>query len=153
MTWFHDRAIMTGAGHRWPFEKWCGGRENDAWIQICCRKENWCHQLGATAAAMRKWIHRKQWKSQKKIIWLIAYILIGPCGGGALSGHAHTGAFLAAASIVTLKIVESQFAAVAIFSLHVFLKEWKKEKGIKFMALKPEAAGTGHVISVLMWCR
>lgn len=149
---------MTGAGHCWPFQKWCGGQENDAWIQICSGKENWCHPLWATAAAMRKWIYWKQCKFQKKIIWFIAYILIGPCGGGALTGHAHTGALLAAASIVTLKIVESQFAAVTICSLNIFLEEWKtvsetEEKGTKFMALKSEAAGAGHVISVLMWCR
>lgn len=58
-----------------------------------------------------------------------AYILIGPGGGRALAGNAHTGALFAAAPIVTLKIVEPQLAAVAVFPFHVFLQEWNADGG------------------------
>ncbi len=64
-------------------------------------------------------------------VCVIAYILIGPCGGRTLTGNAHTGALFATTSIVTLEIVESQFTAVAIFSLYVFLQERKPEREIE----------------------
>lgn len=51
----------------------------------------------------------------------MAYIAISPCGDGALSGHAHAGALLTAAPVFTLEVVESQFAAVAVKSLNIFL--------------------------------
>lgn len=48
-----------------------------------------------------------------------------------MTGNAHTGALFTAASIVTLEVVESHFAAIAIFSLHVFLQERETEREIK----------------------
>lgn len=55
-------------------------------------------------------------------MWIIAYVLIGPCGGRALTVHAHAGALFTASLIVTLEVVEAQFAAVAVFSFYVFLR-------------------------------
>lgn len=87
----------------------------------------------------------------------IAYIVICPCGGRALACNAHTGALFAATSIVALKIVESQFTAVAVFSLHVFLQETKTEREMErkdaaeFMGCpQTEVMSTRHVIAVLM---
>ena len=57
-----------------------------------------------------------------------AYILIGPSGGRALTGNAHTGALFATTAIVTLEIVESQFTAVAVLSLYIFLHEREKDQ-------------------------
>lgn len=51
----------------------------------------------------------------------ISYILINPRGGRALGRDAHARAFLAAASIVALEIVETELAAPAILSFHIFL--------------------------------
>lgn len=60
-------------------------------------------------------------------LWTRAYILIGPCGGGAQTGHTHTGALLTATLVATVEIVEPQFAAVTVFPLHVFLQAgWRK---------------------------
>lgn len=60
----------------------------------------------------------------------VAYVLIGPRGGGALSGHAHAGALVAATPVVALEVVESQFAAVTVLSLNVFLQ---RKRVTKFM--------------------
>lgn len=59
---------------------------------------------------------------------VVSHILISPCGGRALTGNAHARALFTATLIVTLKIVESHFTAVAILSLHIFLKERKRER-------------------------
>lgn len=88
----------------------------------------------------------------------VAYTLIAPCRGKAVTGNAHTGAFFAATSIVTLKIEESQFTSVAVFSLHVLLQERKagrevdKKDTAKFIVCpRTDVMSTRHVIAVLMW--
>lgn len=74
----------------------------------------------------------------------IAYILIGPRGGGALCGHAHAGAFLAAAPVVTLEVIESQFAAVAVLPLDVLLR---RKRDTEFMSsLRQEAKRHGAML-------
>lgn len=74
----------------------------------------------------------------------IAYVLIGPRGGGALCGHAHAGAFLAAAPVVALEVIESQFAAVAVLPLDVLLR---RKRDTKFMsALRKEAKRHGAML-------
>lgn len=74
----------------------------------------------------------------------IAYILIGPRGGGALCGHAHAGAFLAAAPVVALEVIESQFAAVAVLPLDVLLR---RKRDTEFMsALRQEAKRQGAML-------
>lgn len=57
-----------------------------------------------------------------RIVWRSAYVLIGPRGGGALTGHPHAGALFTAALVGTVEIVEPQFAAVTVFPLYVFLQ-------------------------------
>lgn len=76
----------------------------------------------------------------------ISYILIGPCGGGALCGHAHAGAFLAAAPVVTLEVVESQFAAVAVLPLDVLLQEAGRETQKFMAALRQDAKRHGAML-------
>lgn len=81
---------------------------------------------------------------QKEVLFNLkestAYILIGPSRGRALTGQAHTGALFTATLIVTLKVVESQFAAITILSRYILLQGYKKESEMddidkKFMIL------------------
>lgn len=101
---------------------------------------------------------RSEWLPEKKLVYDIAYIVIGPRGGRTLSGNAHTGTLLAATPIVTLKIVEAQFTPVAVLSLYVFLRERKtgreteKKDAAKFTCCpQTDVTSTRHVIAVLTW--
>lgn len=66
----------------------------------------------------------------------MAYITIGPGGGRALSGHAHAGALLTATPVVTLKVVESQFTAVAVKSLNILLRRKSETQSLQGLQSK-----------------
>lgn len=70
--------------------------------------------------------------------WIIAYILIGPCGFSAVTGHTHTGALFTATLIVTLKIVEPHFAALTVFSFYIFLQAWQMEEEMECKDERPK---------------
>lgn len=94
-----------------------------------------------TCSRLRTWYNKCQsllMHFQGLLFWVIAYILIGPCGFSAVTGHTHTGALLTAVLIVTLKIVEAHFAEVTVLSFYIFLQAWQMEEEMEWNDEKPQ---------------
>lgn len=73
-------------------------------------------------------------------------------GGGALTGDTHARALFTAPPIAALEVVETQFTAVAVLSLHVLLSGGKTKTQVKYEKTFSNNLLQVHVVTIVCGC-